>query len=578
MLSKLLRKRQILTKIAAQVLVLAVLLGTALPAFALFLPVNKTQPIAEGALSGLTVEQVRADMPQVRVVAYDTAAAAEPDAYLDGTPLTYEKTIDSSEMGISYIVMLDVSGSIRAEYFNAARQQVLALAGRLGPNDEVTLITFGDTVTLQASGCRTAGELDSVLNALTARDQKTRLYEAIDKGLEYAEASDGSKRQVMLIVSDGIQDTGSVGITREEIESRLEAANMPVYSFCVDYAGRAAQEEFGRFARTTGGTFSAFSPADAVQVWQEWEAYLNQAVVYCYAAGSNRVDGKAHTVLLRRTESDTNYSRQVTLADWVPDTEAPVISDYRYNAKAGTLTLTFSEPVLGAEDPASYEITSGGKKLAPASVTVLEDGRYQLALPDSVKHGTVTVTCSGIRDDSMEENPLADSGMTFQKPLAFRDFLPWIIGGVVVVFAAVLIFVLARKKTRKVQYEVQHIETTPGKPREDLGDMGAPGTTARLEFEIIGGRQAGQNFDVKVYKSAIWGRSKEMCDVCLDDQRISRQQCVMELENGQIRVTDLGSSNGTYINGIRLTAPAPLRPGDRLQIGDTCLKVWSIWV
>ena len=92
--------------------------------------------------TGLTVEQARADMPQVRLYVYDEAGslAAAPEAYLDGSPLTYTGTESCDAQGTSYIVMLDVSGSIRKGYFEAAKQQVLALGDALGQKDSVTLI------------------------------------------------------------------------------------------------------------------------------------------------------------------------------------------------------------------------------------------------------------------------------------------------------------------------------------------------------------------------------------------------------------------------------------------------------
>ena len=38
-----------------------------------------------------------------------------------------------------------------------------------------------------------------------------------------------------------------------------------------------------------------------------------------------------------------------------------------------------------------------------------------------------------------------------------------------------------------------------------------------------------------------------------------------------VYVEDLGSTNGTFLNGMRLSAPAVLRPGDQLQVGSTVL-------
>ncbi len=55
----------------------------------------------------------------------------------------------------------------------------------------------------------------------------------------------------------------------------------------------------------------------------------------------------------------------------------------------------------------------------------------------------------------------------------------------------------------------------------------------------------------------------------LGDENVSRQHCVIEVsDSGEIRVTDLESTNGTLVNGKKVTQ-AILRPGDELQVGDT---------
>jgi pSer/pThr/pTyr-binding forkhead associated (FHA) protein len=38
-------------------------------------------------------------------------------------------------------------------------------------------------------------------------------------------------------------------------------------------------------------------------------------------------------------------------------------------------------------------------------------------------------------------------------------------------------------------------------------------------------------------------------------------------------VEDLGSTNGTYLNGRRLSAPSPMRKGDQLQVGSSVMEV-----
>jgi pSer/pThr/pTyr-binding forkhead associated (FHA) protein len=55
------------------------------------------------------------------------------------------------------------------------------------------------------------------------------------------------------------------------------------------------------------------------------------------------------------------------------------------------------------------------------------------------------------------------------------------------------------------------------------------------------------------------------------DTAASRRHAHIQANNGQFLLVDDGSSNGTYVNGIRIASqkPKPLRPGDEVQIGTT---------
>ena len=44
-------------------------------------------------------------------------------------------------------------------------------------------------------------------------------------------------------------------------------------------------------------------------------------------------------------------------------------------------------------------------------------------------------------------------------------------------------------------------------------------------------------------------------------------------QDGDYLLEDLGSTNGTYLNGKRMSAPAPLRRGDRVQAGNLVVEV-----
>ncbi len=72
----------------------------------------------------------------------------------------------------------------------------------------------------------------------------------------------------------------------------------------------------------------------------------------------------------------------------------------------------------------------------------------------------------------------------------------------------------------------------------------------------------------------IIGRSHE-CEPRLNLHRISRRHLKLELDGDHVLIEDLGSTNGTFVNEERITAPSELRPGDRLHIADYAFRVES---
>ncbi|MFC0532555.1 FHA domain-containing protein [Phytohabitans kaempferiae] len=63
------------------------------------------------------------------------------------------------------------------------------------------------------------------------------------------------------------------------------------------------------------------------------------------------------------------------------------------------------------------------------------------------------------------------------------------------------------------------------------------------------------------------------CDLRLTDDSVSRRHAMLTSVDGQWMVVDLGSTNGTRINGWRLQVQTPLRPGDVLDLGLQRLRV-----
>ena len=82
--------------------------------------------------------------------------------------------------------------------------------------------------------------------------------------------------------------------------------------------------------------------------------------------------------------------------------------------------------------------------------------------------------------------------------------------------------------------------------------------------------QAGLDFTVT--DATVVGRSPE-ADIVIDDPYASEFHLRLVSSDNGLTLHDLGSTNGTYLNGRRVTAPAELRRGDAVQVGKTVMEI-----
>jgi pSer/pThr/pTyr-binding forkhead associated (FHA) protein len=77
--------------------------------------------------------------------------------------------------------------------------------------------------------------------------------------------------------------------------------------------------------------------------------------------------------------------------------------------------------------------------------------------------------------------------------------------------------------------------------------------------------------EVPVLSGIVLGRDD--CDVVLSDPEVSRRHAVVAEGPEGFTIEDLGSTNGTWVNGERIDRPETLRAGDELRFGNT---VWHV--
>ncbi|MFB3891784.1 MAG: ATP-binding protein [Phycisphaerae bacterium] len=85
---------------------------------------------------------------------------------------------------------------------------------------------------------------------------------------------------------------------------------------------------------------------------------------------------------------------------------------------------------------------------------------------------------------------------------------------------------------------------------------------------VIQGPDKGRTYELREGESVI-GRLN--CPVSLGDRTVSRSHARLVGDNGNWVLEDLGSANGTFLNGVRLKKPLPLQRGDQIRCGSTLM-------
>jgi Flp pilus assembly protein TadD len=96
--------------------------------------------------------------------------------------------------------------------------------------------------------------------------------------------------------------------------------------------------------------------------------------------------------------------------------------------------------------------------------------------------------------------------------------------------------------------------------------------TRAAHLTLVDGPGKGGSIQVPVGSTIVIGRGDGADERLGGDDAISRRHAKLEhLRLGQLTVTDLGSTNGVYLEGSRISQPTRIRPGERIELGQTAL-------
>lgn len=552
--------------------------GTAFADTSANLPQEAVQKIIEEP--DRRIEQVYLNMPEIFV--YGTGFAPEDvksgAGYLsqDKLELADVSVFSDSGEGICYYVLLDISGSIPKAYFRTIKEGIQSLQDSLGPKDRLVLCTFGEDVVLVADGTQTPEEMASILEKLNNQDQKTLLFEGIDRvaALSEQRKPEDCRRKALFVISDG--EDISVGKKQaQEAQNTLKEKGIPAYAFCIKDTATANINNFGEFARTSGGYLVTFTPDQAAKMLSGLAMDLQDDLCVEYRAETNVATNKEESFGLKFADGSV-LTRSVMNVHWIPDTEAPYLISGEA-AGSQQIRLKFSEPVVGLDGAANYQVSLDGASVGVTSVSFdkLNKTVVSLFLEEPVQNGTYEISCANITDCSMEKNPLTGSARVVidnakepeaasVQPAAEEVDHTGVLFLIFMAVVALIIIFLVKNRKKPADESKEPIPPVSG--AENMSRV--LHVTTSME-----GMQAKQAV-WKLESSLTIGRSSK-CNVRFDDPEMSRCHFSLEPERNEIYIKDLNSLNGTTVNGIRILGRQKLEPGAVIEAGS--MKITVRW-
>src|SRR2546430_1078374 len=96
----------------------------------------------------------------------------------------------------------------------------------------------------------------------------------------------------------------------------------------------------------------------------------------------------------------------------------------------------------------------------------------------------------------------------------------------------------------------------------------------RVELRFVRGPRAGQSYPLDDNATVIIGRGVDTT-FRIQDPSISRRHCQITNSPQGVLIADLGSSNGTYVNGQRIGTWTQLQPNDQVMLGNNEILIAS---
>lgn len=440
---------------------------------------------------------------------------------------------------VSYLLMVDVSGSMDAERVEQAKDIMKQLVNNKNKNDNFNIAILGNDI--KASGfSEDQSKIISYIDEIAVTNEDTNLYAAIKQELEVLQTDNAvHTKRCMVILSDGADDR-QVGITKTEAENIVKESHIPIFTVAMlDKRLRDSDKEnakiLGSFARDSAG-------------------------------------GKHFAPLVDEGSYDT-------------------IADEIRERLDGSLVLTadLSEVIVGDDTVYIEAELSSSTGKAKGSITVPSGSIKEQV--EIAKQRVAEVNINVSEEEQTEP-------IEVQPQVEEKDNTGMIIAiiAVIVVVLLLILFITIQHKNRnnETDYEEDMEDHEAGDNFVEVSDYPVqdnPSTMAPVAgspinapvkkkypkkitftmFKIGPGDDV--RYELTVKDEITIGRNDSCTLVLKDDNALSGKHCSVIYRDGNVFIRDNESTNGTFANGVPIVGELQINKDDILLIGSNEYRI-----
>ncbi len=459
------------------------------------------------------------------------------------------RTFDKTGFGITAILALDASGSMRGAPINAIHASITRFVNQARPFDKVEVITFADQTQIDVPFGGSQEAIRKELETVQARGKFTRLYDGLLDALAQFNDSQPKRRQ-LVVISDG-HDEGSKKAIADVV---YRAKQLGVVIDCIGLTKDHGEylNSLQTLAFETGGTYRRAMSA------QELDAFIGQGI-----------DATRSTPVASFTTTDlaADNTRHATELRWVPGKASATA--FIQTPQGGTLE-TLKQKVRDGKFGNLWLWVLGACFVAGLILLVISwVGVKSKRKPMPVSAFPMTTPQGPMQPDAAIPPAAFSAG---SGPSGRTPTLPE-----------------TNSKKGPYQTMMPPVVTTIEPPAHLLaGDQAAVRERSRTKLAAFfeapdagpyalilpqGGELAGEAIPVTRTKFSLGATGGNDLNIP-GDPTISGQHARLFWEGSILKIEDLQSTNGTYVNSLRLTPGRHLlRPGDEVRLGQTVLVV-----